>query len=98
MKVIIYISAIMFIEFPDKLVPYNVFLEDLSTKIAEKLNILRRQPEVISQRQAYREYGRANVQRWVKQNRVHPLKRPGRIEYKTSELRAAQSNNQDYFK
>lgn len=98
MKVTILISAIMFIEFPDKLVPYSVFLEDLSTKIAEKLISLRQQPEVISQRQAYSQYGRANVKRWVKQNKVHPLKRPGKIEYKTSELRAAQSINQDYFK
>lgn len=39
-----------------------------------------------------------DVQRWVRQNKVHPCKRVGMMEYTTAELRKAQSNQQDYFK
>ena len=45
------------------MVTYDVFMSDLASRIAEKLLCIREQPEVISQRAAYREYGKPNVQR-----------------------------------
>ena len=88
----------MQIQFPDRMVTYDVFMSDLASRIAEKLLCIREQPEVISQRAAYREYGKANVQRWLRQGKLHPCKRIGKVEYSTAELRMAQFNQQDYFK
>ncbi len=88
----------MQIQFPDRMVTYDVFMSDLASRIAEKLLCIREQPEVISQRSAYREYGKTNVQRWLRQGKLHPCKRIGKVEYSTAELRMAQSNQQDYFK
>ena len=43
-------------------------------------------------------FGRRNVERWRKQGLIEPSKRPGRLEYRTSELRYLQRQKQDYFK
>ena len=88
----------MHIKFPDRMVSYDVFMSDLATRIAEKILSMREQPEVISQRAAYREYGKKNVQRWLRQGKLHPCKRIGKVEYSTAELRMAQQVQQDYFK
>ena len=52
---------------------------------------------MVSQRQAYRMFGRANVERWLRQGKLHPHRRPGKVEYYTAELRAQQEKQQDYF-
>ena len=88
----------MQIQFPDRMVSYESFMSDLAGRIAERLQEIRQQPETMSQRTAYREFGRANVERWLRQGKLHPCKRVGKMEYKTSELRLAQSVKQDYFK
>ena len=88
----------MHIKFPDRMVSYDVFVSDLATHIAEKILSMREQPDVISQRAAYREYGKKNVQRWLRQGKLHPCKRIGKVEYSTAELRMAQQVQQDYFK
>ena len=88
----------MQIQFPDRMVTYDVFMSDLANRIAEKLLCIREHPEVISQRAAYREFGKTNVQRWLRQGKLHPCKRIGKVEYSTAELRIAQQVQQDYFK
>lgn len=88
----------MHIQFPDRMVTYDVFMSDLANRIAEKLLCIREHPEVISQRAAYREFGKTNVQRWLRQGKLHPCKRIGKVEYSTAELRMAQQVQQDYFK
>ncbi len=85
------------LQFTDHTVPYSVFLDDLAKRIAEHVIALQQQPEHLSQRQAYRIFGRANVERWLRQNLIHPCKRPGKVEYLTSELRQQQLRQQDYF-
>ena len=57
----------------------------------------RADPEVISQREAYRIFGRGNVDRWRRQGRISPCKRPGNVEYLTRELRLLQRTQQDYL-
>lgn len=89
---------VFILRFSDRMVSYDTFMADLSNRIAERIVAIRQEPEVISQRKAYRRYGRANVQRWVRQNKVHPCKCVGIMEYSTAELRKAQYNQQDYFK
>ena len=39
-----------------------------------------------------------NVDRWRKQGKINPCKRPGKVEYRTVELRVLQQKQQDYFK
>ena len=87
-----------FIQFPDRQVPYEVFMNDLASRIVKQLKEDRNDPVMMSQRQAYRIFGRANVDRWRKQGRLQICKRPGKVEYYTAELRQQQAICQDYFK
>ena len=86
------------IQFPDRCVSYDTFMDDLSARIVH--NILRAEsdPETVSQRQAYAIFGRANVDRWRREGRVQPCKRPGKVEYRMADLRLLQQTQQDYFK
>ena len=86
------------ISFPDRCVTYDTFMDDLASRLAERLASIHQQPERISQRQAYALYGRSNVERWLRLGLLHPSKRVGKVEYLTSELRTQQQRQQDYFK
>lgn len=86
------------IYFSDKSVTYSTFVNDVAAAIVKMLSDIRSDSEVISQRQAYALFGRGNVDRWRRQGKIVPFsKRPGKIEYRTSELRLLQQVKQDYF-
>lgn len=85
------------IQFIDRLVRYETFVDDVASAVVKKLKVTKDDPEHISQRQAYRIFGRANVERWRRSGLIEPCKRPGKLEYKTAELRYLQSKKQDYF-
>lgn len=87
----------MTIDFPDRSVSYETLLNDLSARIVRRLQEAAADPEYISQRQAYRIFGRSNVDRWRRQRKVTPSKRPGKVEYRTADLRLLQATEQDYF-
>lgn len=86
-----------FLNFSDHLVPYDKFLKDLAATIVKMLKADAQDPEFISQRRAYEMFGRGNVERWRKQGKVQPYKRPGKLEYRTADLRLLQRTVQDYF-
>jgi hypothetical protein len=86
------------IAFPDKCVSYDTFMNDLASRIAEAIHAQRDMPDYLSQRKAFETFGRRNVTRWERQGKLHPRRRPGKIEYPTGELRLAQKNVQEYFK
>ena len=86
------------LDFSDMSVTYDTFVRDVATSVVRMLSEVRNDPEFISQRQAYAIFGRGNVDRWRRQGKIEPCKRPGKVEYRTSELRALQSKKQDYFK
>lgn len=88
----------MYINFPDKVVSYDTFMEDLSARIVRNMQRAVSDPETVSQRQAYAIFGRANVDRWRRDGRVQPCKRPGKVEYCMADLRLLQQTQQDYFK
>ena len=50
----------------------------------------------LSQNQAYKGFGRSNIERWVNTQKVKRYKRPTNVEYKMAELLAAAENRQDY--
>ena len=81
----------------NRMLTYDEFMNDLAARITERLAVRKDDPEMISQRQAYRMFGRANVERWLRQGKLHPHRRPGKVEYRTAELRAQQEKQQDYF-
>jgi hypothetical protein len=85
------------IQFPDKMVSYDTFMNDLASRIAHQLQQAQSDPETISQRKAFQIFGRANVERWRKQGRIEPCKRVGKLEYRTADLRLLQQVKQDYF-
>lgn len=83
--------------FWNRIVAYDAFLNDLAARIVRLLKAEHDDPEFISQRKAFEIFGRRNVERWRKQGKITPCKRPGKVEYKTSELRFLQRTVQDYF-
>ncbi len=86
------------LNFPDKSVTYSTFVNDVAATIVKMLSESRNDAEFISQRQAYAMFGRCNVDRWRRQGKIEPCKRPGKTEYRTAELRLLQQVKQDYFK
>lgn len=86
-----------FLHFSDKSVPYRVFVDDVAARVVALLKKDRNDPEFVSQRRAFDIFGRRNVERWRRLGKVKPCKRPGKMEYRTSELRLLQRTEQDYL-
>ncbi len=86
-----------FLQFLDHLIPYETFLNDLAARVVKLLKSDKDDPEFISQRKAYEIFGRRNVERWRRQGKVQCYKRPGKVEYRTADLRLLQRTVQDYF-
>lgn len=84
------------IQFSDRAVTYGTFLNDLADAVAERMR--RGEPEYISQNEAFRRFGRANVTRWRDTGKIEPCKRTQKLEYKVSELQRLQDTKQDYFR
>ena len=81
--------------FPDKCVTYDTFINDLATALVPKLIEAMENPSnIISQRQAFKMFGQGNIRRWREKGLG---KRPGKIEYRVSDLRILQQRKQDYF-
>lgn len=87
----------VYIQFPDKLVSYETFMSDLSARVARIMKSDVADPEYISQRKAYTAFGRRNVERWKRNGKIQPYKRPGKIEYRMADLRLLQRTEQDYL-
>lgn len=87
----------MTLNFSDRSVSYETFLDDLSARLVKRLREDDMDPEYISQRTAYKMFGRRNVDRWRLESRVKPCKRKGKLEYRTSELRLLQRTQQDHI-
>ena len=81
----------------DRLIPYDAFLNDLAARIVGMIKADSNDPEFVSQRKAYEMFGRRNVERWRRQGKIESYKRPGKVEYRTSDLRILQSTVQDYM-
>ena len=85
------------VQFLDRLVPYDHFLNDVASAVVKMMRTDKDDPDFISQRKAFAMFGRANVERWRKQGKVKFYKRPGRVEYCPADLRLLQRVQQDYF-
>ena len=83
--------------FENKSVRYETFVEDVARRLLFLLSRQRNDPETVSQNKAFEMFGRGNVERWRKKGMIQPCIRPGKVEYRTAELRALQERVQDYF-
>lgn len=86
-----------FLQFSDKNVSFVVFVKQIAAEVVYLLKSDNTDPEYVSQRKAFEMFGRANVERWRRQGKVRPCKRPGRVEYRTADLRLLQRTQQDYL-
>lgn len=87
----------MILYFSDRTVSYGTFVRSVAAEVAHFLQEDKADPEYISQRKAFEIFGRRNVERWRRQEKVKPCKRPGKMEYRTADLRLLQRTQQDYF-
>ena len=85
------------LDFPDKSVSYATFVRDVAAEVVRQVKEQRDDPENVSQRKAYAMCESGNVDRWRRQGKITPYKRPGKVEYFVCELRKAQQAKQDYF-
>ena len=85
------------LHFTDHLIPYDTFLNDIASRVVRLLKSDADDPEFVSQRKAYEMFGRRNVERWKRLGLVQSFKRPGKVEYRTADLRWLQRQSQDYF-
>lgn len=85
------------IQFSDKLVSYETFMSDLSARVVRMMKSDAAAPEYVSQRTAYSIFGRKNVDRWRRNGKIKPYKRPGKVEYCMADLRLLQRTEQDYL-
>ena len=85
------------LHFTDRLIPYDTFLNDIASRVVRLLKTDADDPEFVSQRKAYEMFGRRNVERWKRLGMVQSYKRPGKVEYRTADLRLLQRQSQDYF-
>lgn len=85
--------------FPDKCVSYSTFINDLATALVPKMMAAMENPsDIISQNKAFKLFGQGNIRRWRQKGLVDPVsKRPGKVEYRLSDLRLLQQRKQDYF-
>lgn len=81
----------------DRQIPYEIFLNDVAATVVKFIREDTGDPEFVSQRAAFKLFGRANVERWRREGLVEPAFRPGKVEYRTAELRLLQRRKQDYF-
>lgn len=85
--------------FENKTVTYETFVNDLAIALAPRVkDLMENKQDCLSQRKAYDRYGQGNVKRWVIQGRLAPAsKRPGKIEYRITDLERCKQRVQDYL-
>ena len=81
----------------DYSVSVDQFTTELATKIAFKMLQINRGELEISQSQAFKMFGKADVLRWVKNGKLSPCRiSPGKKRYKLVELQRLADIQQNY--
>lgn len=85
--------------FANKCVRYETFVNDVARVVATMVvEQLRNQKDYLSQCEAFRRFGRANVERWIREGRLEPMKvSRGKKEYRLTDLLKLQNVQQDYL-
>ena len=73
------------LQFSDKTVTFEQFVDMLATKVALRIHQVEKGQLEISQAQAYKLFGRADVERWVRSGNLEPVRiSPGKHSAKLS--------------
>lgn len=86
----------MTLQFSDGCVSYTKFVNDVASRVVRLMKEEAIKPEFVSQREASRIFGRANVERWKRRGLIQPIKRPGKLEYRYKDLQKQFEAQQDY--
>ena len=86
------------LQFTDQTVTFEQFVDFLATKVALRIHQIEKGKLEISQSQAYRLFGRADVERWIKNGKLHPLRvSPGKKRYSLVDLQKLARIQQNYL-
>ena len=86
------------LQFSDKTVTFDQFVDSLATKVALRMHQVEKGQLEISQAQAYRMFGRADVDRWVKNGKLKPVRiSPGKKRYRLVDLQELATIQQNYI-
>ena len=86
------------LQFIDKTVTFEQFVDALATKVALQIHQVEKGQLEISQAQAFKLFGRADVERWVKNGKLVPSRiSPGKKRYKLVDLQKLASIQQNYL-
>ena len=86
------------LQFSDKTVTFEQFVDMLATKVALRIHQVEKGQLEISQAQAYKLFGRADVERWVRSGNLEPVRiSPGKKRYRLIDLQKLASIQQKYL-
>ncbi len=86
------------IQFTDQTVTFEQFVDMLATKVALRIHQVEKGQLEISQAQAFKLFGRADVERWVRNGKLKPSRiSPGKKRYKLVDLQELASIQQNYL-
>ena len=86
------------LQFSDKTVTFEQFVDMLATKVALRIHQVEKGQLEISQAQAYKLFGRADVERWVRSGNLEPVRiSPGKKRYRLIDLQKLASIQQNYL-
>ena len=86
------------LEFINKSVTFEQFVDVLATKVALRIHQIEKGQLEISQAQAYKLFGRADVERWVKSGKIEPVRiSPGKRRFKLVDLQMLANVQQNYL-
>ena len=84
--------------FTDKTVTFEQFVDKLATKVALRIHQIEKGQLEISQAQAYKLFGRADVERWIKSGKLQPVRiSPGKKRFSLVDLQNLASIQQNYL-
>lgn len=86
------------LQFTDQTVTLEQFVDMLATKVALRIHQIEKGQLEISQAQAYKLFGRADVERWIRNGKIEPSRiSPGKKRYRLGELQKLASIQQNYL-
>lgn len=86
------------LQFLDKTVTFDQFVDSLATKVALRMHQVEKGQLEISQAQAYKMFGRADVDRWVKNGKIEPIRiSPGKKRFRLIYLQKLANIQQNYL-
>ena len=93
-----YMDEKSILEFTDKSVTFEQFVDFFATKVALRIHQIEKGELEISQAEAYRLFGRADVERWVKNGKLKPVRiSPGKKRFSLVDLQKLASIQQNYL-